>query len=181
MTEEELALDKRRTFRRRAALLSLVVTMVVITGIWLSVDLYPTPVGPRQPIPFSHRVHAGDKKIGCFVCHPEAMRASTAGIPPIERCMHCHTRIAPAFEPIRIVKAHFVQNKPIEWVRVNKLPDFVYFNHSMHVFRSIDCGQCHGDVRRMDRIVQVRQLSMGFCISCHRAYNAKTDCFSCHR
>ncbi len=138
-------------------------------------------LGEEQPIPFSHRVHANDKKIGCFMCHPEAMTTARAGIPPLETCMLCHKRIAVTYPPIRDLRDHYFKNKPVAWKRVHILPDFVYFDHSMHIHRRIDCSYCHGNVLLMDRIVLQQKLEMGFCIGCHKKNKVTHDCFVCHR
>lgn len=143
--------------------------------------------GPKEPIPFSHRVHAGKEGIACVLCHDSVMNEHRAGMPPLETCMLCHSRLLVTFPPIRDLRDHYYGQKPVYWTRTawagggNLLPDFVYFNHSVHINRSIDCGHCHGPVDRMDRIVPIQELNMGFCITCHRHYNATHDCFTCHR
>jgi hypothetical protein len=142
---------------------------------------YPSRIGPGQPIPFSHRVHAYGKSISCLVCHSEAPRYYRAGIPPLETCMLCHRHIAIEYEPIRNLREHYFQGRPVVWKRIYALPEFVYFPHSVHLGRGVDCGRCHGDVERMDRVTAVREFSMGFCIGCHRESNATHDCFTCHR
>lgn len=143
--------------------------------------LYPVGLGTRQPIPFSHRVHVQVKGISCFMCHTEATRSSRAGIPPLETCLLCHSRIIRSYPYIAGLRAQVARNEPVVWERVNWVPEFVYFDHSVHIRRSIDCGQCHGDVTLMDRVVPARKLEMGFCIQCHRENRATTDCFTCHR
>lgn len=177
LREVEIRRETRRTARRLTVLL----TAVLALGIAVAIRFPNRDLGPVQPIPFSHLVHAGQKEIGCLVCHPEAAITSTAGIPPLERCMHCHTRIIPAFPWIRELRSYFVEGRPVKWVKITKLPDFVYFPHSVHLARSVDCGYCHGDVKSMDRIVPVREINMGFCMDCHREYGASIDCFTCHR
>ena len=142
---------------------------------------YPVGLGPRQPIPFSHRVHVHTKRLSCFMCHTEAARSSRAGIPPLETCLLCHSRIIRTYPYIVKLREHFAQNKPVVWQRVNWLPEFVYFNHSMHVQRGFDCSRCHGDVSSMDRVIKARDFEMGFCIQCHRENKATHDCFACHR
>lgn len=138
-------------------------------------------IGLEQPIPFSHRVHANDKKISCFFCHPEAMSTPHAGVPPLQTCMLCHERIAIAYPPIEKVRKAYFENRPILWERIHVLPEFTYFDHSMHINRQIDCGACHGNVTRMDRVVLQQKLEMGFCVTCHKQLNISHDCFICHR
>ena len=137
--------------------------------------------GPEQPIPFSHRVHAGDKEISCLFCHPYADRSQKAGMPSVDKCLLCHSVIVTHFPPIQKLRGYGDRQQPVPWQRVNRLADFVFFNHEMHILRGIDCGQCHGDVRGMDRIQPVHPFKMGFCVSCHRTEQASTDCYTCHR
>lgn len=161
--------------------LSVILFVVLIAGIWLGKVSYPQPHGQKQPIPFSHNIHAGRKEISCMVCHPEAALGSTGGIPPLTTCMHCHSRIIVSYAPVRKLYHHFYTKEPLEWKKVTDVPEFVYFPHSVHLHRSVDCARCHGDVKKMDRIAEVNKMDMGFCMSCHRNYNVSTDCFTCHR
>lgn len=148
---------------------------------------YPAGLGPEQPIPFSHRVHAGEKRISCLFCHETAASEAVAGLPPLETCLLCHSRIITRLPPIARLRETFFDREPVRWQRVryagpgNLLPDFVFFNHAVHVRRSIDCGHCHGPVKGMDRLQRVQDLNMGFCIDCHKYYNASHDCYACHR
>ena len=142
---------------------------------------YEIKFGPEQPIPFSHRFHAGEKNISCLMCHSTATTSDLAGMPPLQTCMLCHRSIIINYPPIEKLRSHYFNNKPVEWNRVLKLPDFVYFSHRMHIINGIDCGTCHGNVKDMDRIKEAKQITMGFCIQCHRDNNATTDCFTCHR
>jgi len=142
---------------------------------------YKADIGTEQPIPFSHRVHVTEKKLSCFVCHPETMSTARAGVPPLETCMLCHHRIIVTYPPIQKLREHFFQGKPVIWKRIYALPDFDYFDHSVHIHRGIDCSKCHGNVPLMDRIVLNQKLEMGFCIQCHRDNKASHDCFTCHR
>jgi hypothetical protein len=128
---------------------------------------------PDQPILFSHKVHAGDNKIDCKYCHTSVTESKHAGIPSMQVCMNCHNvvregRHSGTEEIAKIYKA-IESGKPVEWIRVHNLPDHTYFNHAQHVNAGkLDCEACHGDVKTMDRIKQVQQLSMGWCIDCHR-------------
>lgn len=164
-----------------ALLPALVLGVVIVSGLAvLGAVHYPGDLGPKQPIPFSHRVHAGDKQIGCLMCHPNALTAPVAGIPPVETCMLCHSRIIIHYPPVERLRAHYDRREPIWWVRVSELPDYVRFPHDVHLVAGIDCGKCHGDVKAMDRIVLHQKFIMGFCIECHRENNATHDCFVCH-
>lgn len=142
---------------------------------------FQLPLGPQQPISFSHQIHAGKREVGCLLCHPTALSGEFAGMPPLETCMLCHSHIAITYPEIEKVRRHYFQREPVEWARVATIPDFVYFDHGVHLQRGIDCGRCHGDVRAMDRIVQPQELRMGFCLNCHHQDNATHDCFTCHR
>jgi len=171
----------KRRFKRIEALLALTAVASVLVGWWGYSRFYERRIGPEQPIPFSHRVHATEKGISCVLCHYTAPVSDRAGIPPLETCMLCHKREAIHFTPIEAVREHYYGNRPIEWVRVNWVPEFAYFTHRVHIHRGIDCGTCHGDVKGMDRVFAAKKFEMGFCISCHRRYGATHDCFTCHR
>ncbi|HYG17519.1 MAG TPA: c-type cytochrome [Ohtaekwangia sp.] len=131
---------------------------------------------PRQPIAFSHKVHAGQYEIDCNYCHTGAMKGKNATIPSVNICMNCHNQIKQGTltgesEIALIVKA-YEKNEPIEWVRIHNLPDLAYFNHSQHVnVGGVECQTCHGPVQEMDVVRQHSLLTMGWCIDCHR----KTD------
>lgn len=128
---------------------------------------------PDQPIQFSHKVHAGQNQIDCQYCHFTADNSMHAGIPPVTTCMNCHKLVKEGkqtgTEEIAKIYAAIENNQPIEWVKVYNLPDHVYFNHAQHVtVGKMDCAQCHGEVNKMDQIIQENDLSMGWCIECHR-------------
>lgn len=128
---------------------------------------------PDQPIKFSHKVHAGDAKIDCKYCHSTAEYSKSAGIPAMDLCMNCHILIREGthsgkFEIAKIIDAT-ENNKPVQWVRLHNLPDFVFFSHAQHVnVAKIDCQKCHGQVQEMDITRQQSDLSMGWCVNCHR-------------
>ena len=123
---------------------------------------------PRQPIAFSHRIHAEDNKIPCLYCHYAARTSRHAGIPPASVCMNCHAILERQTAEVEKLKEAVQQMRPIAWVKVHNLPDFVYFNHSDHVLSGVACQQCHGAVERMDRVEQAAPLTMGWCLECHR-------------
>lgn len=128
---------------------------------------------PDQPIKFSHKVHAGDNKIDCKYCHHTAEFGKSAGIPATELCMNCHILVREGtnsgkFEIAKVVDAYETK-KPVEWIRIHNLPDHVFFSHAQHVgIGKVDCQQCHGSVEEMDIMRQHSDLSMGWCINCHR-------------
>jgi hypothetical protein len=131
---------------------------------------------PDQPIRFSHKVHAGQNGTDCLYCHSFAPFSKTAGIPPENVCMNCHLLVrsgtrSGAFEIAKIIK-HYEELQPLEWVKVYNLPDHVFFSHAQHVGAgAISCQKCHGEVEKLDRIRLNQELTMGWCINCHRTTN----------
>ncbi len=128
---------------------------------------------PDQPIAFSHKVHAGQNKIDCRYCHTSVEQSKHAGIPSVQLCMNCHNVVKKGTitgtKEIEKIYEAYNKGKAIEWIKVHNVPDHVYFNHAQHVnVGKLDCNECHGPVETMDRIVQVEDLSMGWCIECHR-------------
>src|SRR5882724_2687756 len=125
---------------------------------------------PQQPIAFPHKVHAGDNKIPCLYCHYAARTSRHAGIPPASVCMNCHNLVEKQTVEIEKLKEAVQEQRPIKWIKVHNLPDFVYFNHSQHVLSGVACQRCHGTVEQMDRVQQVSPLTMGWCLECHREH-----------
>jgi len=123
---------------------------------------------PEQPIAFSHKLHAGDNQIACLYCHFAATKSRHAGIPPANVCMNCHGILRKETAELAKLKEAVAQGRPIEWIKVHNLPDFVYFNHSQHVLSSVACRDCHGPVETMARVRQEKPLTMGWCLDCHR-------------
>ena len=122
----------------------------------------------EQPVQFSHLHHVLDDGIDCRYCHTSVETSSFAGIPPTKTCMNCHSQIwqsAPILEPVR---ASFREDKPMTWVRVHDLPDFVYCNHSIHVKKGMGCETCHGRIDQMPLTKQQNSLQMEWCTNCHR-------------
>src|SRR5438128_3403397 len=122
----------------------------------------------QQHVQFSHKHHVGDDGIDCRYCHTSVETAASAGIPPTQTCMNCHSQIwsdSPYLEPVR---ASFRDNKPIQWERVHDLPEYVYFNHSIHVAKGVGCSTCHGQIDNMPAVFQENTLQMEWCLSCHR-------------
>jgi mono/diheme cytochrome c family protein len=139
---------------------------------------------PVQPIPFSHKQHAGDMKIDCGYCHTGVYRGKQANIPGVNICMNCHSQVKEGSrfgkDGIAKVIEHYQKNRPIQWVRVHNLPDLAYFNHSQHtVAGGIECVKCHGQIDSMEVVKQFSNLTMGWCINCHRetAVNGKDNAY----
>ncbi len=123
---------------------------------------------PEQPIPFSHKIHAGDNKIACLYCHSDAEKSKHATVPSVGVCMNCHSVVKTDSPWIKKIKQHYDEGKPIEWVRVHELPDYVYFPHKRHVAKGVACQTCHGEVQTMAKVEQNAPLTMGWCMECHR-------------
>lgn len=121
-----------------------------------------------QPVEFDHRHHVRDDGIECLYCHSSAERSAHAGVPPTEVCMGCHAQIWEQSPLLEVVRRSYFSGVPINWKRVHDLPDFVYFDHSVHVTQGVPCESCHGDVGSMARVMQVQPLTMGWCLDCHR-------------
>lgn len=122
----------------------------------------------EQPLQFSHAHHVGDDGIDCRYCHTSVETSPFAGIPPTKTCMNCHSQLwadSPFLEPVR---ASFRDDTPLHWVRVHDLPDFVYFNHSVHIKKGVGCETCHGRVDQMPLMYQENSLQMEWCLTCHR-------------
>jgi hypothetical protein len=147
----------------------------ILAGLWYALyaigdSSYFTDVNVAhdQPVPFSHKHHAGELGIDCRYCHTSVERSSFAGLPPTQTCMTCHSQIwvnSPMLEPVR---SSYQTDKSIEWARVNALPDFVYFDHSIHVSKGIGCTTCHGPVAEMALTWRANTLEMSWCLECHR-------------
>src|SRR5919202_4030572 len=125
-------------------------------------------LAPVQPIEFSHKHHVKDDGIDCRYCHTSVETSGFAGLPPTETCMTCHSQIWTTASATKPIRDSWQSGKSIEWVRVHDLPDFVYFNHSIHVNKGIGCSSCHGQVNNMPLMYQVASLQMEWCVQCHR-------------
>jgi hypothetical protein len=136
---------------------------------------------PDQPIAFSHVQHAGILALPCTFCHIHVENSPQAGVPPLEICMSCHQTIAVDRPEIRKLTRHWEEGQPIYWERVYAVPDFILFNHKRHVRQGVECTACHGAVAQMEVVYRVVPLEMGWCVSCHRSWQAPTDCMTCHR
>jgi hypothetical protein len=143
--------------------------LIFVFWYWFSPKNTDVGYAPTQPIPFSHQKHAGQLGIDCRYCHYTIENAAHAAIPSTETCMNCHKVIKTDSPHIVKLRQAYEQNKPIEWVQVHKLPDYVYFDHSAHLRAGVSCVSCHGRVDEMSVVHQVEPLSMSWCLECHRA------------
>jgi len=157
--------------------------LFVLIFLGLSYDWYRNKQAPDQPIAFSHKVHVGTVGLECQFCHELVDKSTFAGIPPVEKCMSCHVAAAVDRPEIQKLTGYWERGEPMEWNRVHRIRirDNVYFSHKRHIKKGIDCAQCHGEVRYMDKVRRVRSLEMGWCVSCHEDNGAPTDCLTCHQ
>lgn len=152
-------------------LLGVAVVGGVVTA---GVTYYATPkytrVGyqPTQPVPFSHEIHASQLGLDCRYCHDGVEKSWYSNIPSSSVCMNCHSQVLKDDPRIQLVKKSYETGEPIRWVQIHKVPDYVYFNHSVHVNRGVSCVECHGQVNHMDEVQHAKPLSMKFCLDCHR-------------
>jgi len=126
-----------------------------------------------QPVPFSHQHHVSGLGIGCLMCHQHVEVAANAGLPGTDTCMTCHSQIWTNAAVLAPVRQSLADDVPLQWNRVNKLPDYVYFNHSIHVAKGVGCSSCHGQVGEMPLMQKAASLTMGFCLDCHRNTGAQ--------
>ncbi len=142
--------------------------LFLILGIQRSSYVTQEGVAREQPVQFSHQHHVGGIGIDCRYCHTSVETSASAGIPPTKTCMNCHSQIwlsSPYLEPVR---ESWKTNKPLQWNRVHDLPDYAYFDHSIHVAKGVGCSTCHGRVDRMPLMWQNASLQMEWCLECHR-------------
>lgn len=150
---------------------------------------------PEQPIKFSHKLHAGEMGMDCRYCHVGVDKSRHSTIPSLDTCMNCHSVVKKDGSPeIAKLTKHYEEDIPLPWVRIHKVPEHVYFNHSVHINKGLDCSECHGNVKEMEVVKHAKAHTMGFCLKCHReAHDEITDkevikkiqgpqnCVSCHR
>lgn len=127
-----------------------------------------TGYSPKQPVPYSHKLHAGNLGMDCYYCHSTVYKAAYAAIPSSETCMNCHARVKPTSALLEPVRRSYATGEPVPWVKVHRLADYVYFNHSAHISVGVSCVSCHGRVDQMVEVRQMQPLNMNFCLECHR-------------
>jgi hypothetical protein len=169
-----------------------VATTVGVVGWSTQPDRFARGYAPSQPIPYSHRLHAGTLQIPCEYCHSDVRRSRHASVPPVDTCMNCHRMTKTDSPAIRQLAEAQATGQPIAWQRIHLLPDHVYFDHRPHVAAGIRCQTCHGPVETMDVTSQQMSMRMGNCLGCHRDPKAALppdspirrgpeDCSTCHR
>lgn len=139
-------------------------------GVWYYFSPEYTDVGysPEQPIAYSHALHAGELQLDCRYCHAGVEVSPVASVPPTKVCMNCHALVGRELESLEPLRASAADGEPLRWVRIHDLPDYAFFDHSMHLRAGVGCSSCHGDVAAMEVVSQVEPLSMGWCLECHR-------------
>ncbi len=154
----------------RIAAASLVAGGLVVAGIWYFFSPKFTDVGyqPEQPVPYSHKLHAGDLGINCLYCHATVDRAPVAVVPPTQICMNCHRVIKRDSPLLAAIRDSSSTSRPMRWVRVHNLPGFAYFDHRPHIRAGVGCASCHGRIDKMEVVAQAQPLSMSWCLDCHR-------------
>jgi hypothetical protein len=181
------------TLRIRIPIILFVIAMAFVGTFFLSrAERDGLGYSPVQPIEFSHKLHAGTMKIDCKYCHTGVTTSPHAMIPALSTCMNCHA-VARKTKPeiIKLTK-YYEEGIALPWKRIHRVPDYAYFNHSVHVNKGIDCANCHGNVEQMDRMMQVSEFTMGACLNCHRnahenlknvpgIENGPDNCATCHR
>jgi hypothetical protein len=158
------------TLARSSGLLILGGLLYVIVLACNGLSPATTHVGykPDQPVEFSHRLHAGELGMDCRYCHNTVERTTSAAIPPTQTCMNCHHTIKTESQKLLPVRESYAGGMPIRWTRVHDLPDFVYFDHAAHLRAGVGCKTCHGRIDTLEVVEQIKPLSMGWCIRCHR-------------
>src|SRR5471030_1368051 len=156
----------------KVTIFGLLTGVAVLGGVLYELGMSPfytnVNVTREQPVPFSHKHHAGELGIDCRYCHTSVEKSNFAGVPPTQTCMTCHSQIwsdSPNLEPVR---QSWRTGTPIVWTRVHDLPDFVYFNHSIHIKKGVGCVSCHGQVDEMPITWKAHTLTMAWCLDCHR-------------
>ncbi len=156
----------------RVVLISILVVpfLAIAIAYWVMRSSYVTDqdVTLGQPVPFSHEHHISGLGIDCRYCHSGVERSAVAGVPPTHTCMTCHSQLYTQAEMLEPIRRSLAENKPVAWNKVNRLPDYVYFDHSIHIAKGVGCTTCHGPVGRMPLMRASAPLTMGWCLDCHR-------------
>lgn len=144
--------------------------------VWFWFSPQHTDVGykPKQPVAYSHKLHAGQLGMDCRYCHNNVEKSASAGVPPTQTCMNCHTQVKTESKKLQLVRDSWESGEPLKWVRIHKTPDYAYFNHSAHLNiaggeAAVGCKECHGRIDQMIVVQQDQPLSMGWCLECHRS------------
>lgn len=152
----------------------IIALVLILIAVGAGYFYYMTPeyarVGykPVQPVPFDHALHVDQLGMDCRYCHTYVDRSEHSNIPDSATCMNCHNQVLPDSPALAPVRESYESGEPVEWVRIHKTPDYVFFNHSVHVNRGISCVECHGQINKMETVEHSKSFSMAFCLECHR-------------
>lgn len=142
--------------------------VALFIGYYFSPEYTDVGYMPAQPVPYSHQLHVGELGLDCRYCHAGVEVSAVASVPPTQVCMNCHQLVARDKESLEPIRQSAARGEPMRWVRVHDLPEYAYFDHSLHLRAGVGCSSCHGDVAAMETVRQVEPLSMGWCLECHR-------------
>ena len=155
--------------------LQILIFLAVLGGVAAAgITYYATPAylrvgyAPVQPVPFDHSLHAGQLGMDCRYCHASVEKSATSSVPAAQTCMNCHSIIKTQSPLLEVVRQSYATGEPVPWVKIHANPDYVYFNHSVHVNRGVSCVECHGKVNEMQVVHQAEAHSMSWCLDCHR-------------
>ena len=155
--------------------LQIIIFLGILGGVAAAgITYYATPaylrVGyqPVQPVPFDHSLHTGQLGIDCRYCHSGVEKSGTSSVPSAQTCMNCHSLVKTTSPLLEVVRQSYATGEPVPWVKIHAVPDYVYFNHSVHVARGVSCVECHGKVNEMPVVHQDQPHSMSWCLDCHR-------------
>jgi hypothetical protein len=166
------------------------IAYLIVTGYFGLAAVVLTGVGAHtwmrekrldQPIHFPHATHINKVGLACTHCHQTVTNSPAAGVPPVSVCMECHKKVKTDSPEIQKLTEYWTKQQPIEWSKIHQVPWHVRFTHKRHIAAGVDCAVCHGEVKTMMQVHQVRSLEMGWCVRCHRENNAPTDCWTCHK
>jgi hypothetical protein len=162
--------SRNEVFALKVGALAVIGTLAMAIMVWRLVVAEGAPLNEpiNQPVPFSHKHHVADVGLDCRYCHTSVEKSAFAGMPPSETCMTCHSQLFTDQPMLKPVVEGFAEDRPVRWNRVNDLPDFAYFNHSIHVHKGVGCVTCHGRIDQMPLTRRVAPLTMQWCLACHR-------------
>lgn len=164
--------SRRAATVARAALVAICALVILVPTVAMLWVRTPWARGEHrrivQPVPFDHRIHVTGLRIDCRYCHSGVERSASAGLPSTQKCVMCHTQLWRASSPMDPIRQSVATGRPIPWRRVTQLPDFVYFNHSIHVNKGVGCETCHGRIDQAAAVEQATPLTMSWCVACHR-------------
>lgn len=144
------------------------ILLILLVWYYFSPEFYEVGYQPEQPVPYSHALHAGQLGMDCRYCHNHVEQSPHANVPSTQTCMNCHSQVATGSEKLLPVRESWATGVPVQWVKINHLPDYAQFSHAAHVNVGVGCESCHGRIDQMEVVAQASPLSMGWCLDCHR-------------